>query len=89
MRSFYLRIAIRLGLADLGVAFDLGRAAFAESVEVAFFIGDLLNRQGVEPDAHFLEIAGGLGQQFLCKTLAVVVDLFDGQRAEDRTEMAL
>src|SRR5690606_35830243 len=85
---FYLRVAIRLGLADLGIPFHLGRAAFTESIKVALVVGDLLDRESIKPDTHFFEIAGGLGRQLLCERLAIVVDLFNRQGAQDGPEVA-
>ncbi len=82
------RVALRLRLADDGVALDLGRALLAERVEVAHLVADLLDRQDVDVDAHLLQIDGRLVGHLLGERLPVGVDLLDGERAEDRAQVA-
>ena len=82
------RVALRLRLADDGVALDLGRALLAERVEVALLVADLLDGQDVDVDAHLLQIDGGFVGHLLREGLAVGVDLFDRERAEDRAQVA-
>jgi hypothetical protein len=82
------RVALGQRLADHRVALDLGGSLLAEGVEVAFLVADLLDRQDVDVDAHLLEIDGGFVRHLLSEGLAVGVDLFDGQRSEDRSEVA-
>src|SRR5690606_39430198 len=87
-RGFDLRVAVCLGLADLGIALYFGGSAFTESVEVALFVRDLLDGEGVHADAHFFKVTGCLGCELLGEAEAVVIDLFDGERAEDGAEVA-
>src|SRR6266508_2273887 len=87
-RGFDLGIAFCFGLADLSVAFDFRRAPLAERVQIAFFVANLLNRQSVKANAHLLQVNRGFTRQLLREALAVVVNLFDRQRAEDGAQVA-
>ena len=88
LRRFDLRVAVSFSFADGCVALDLRGPALAERVEVALLVADLLDRQNVNADAHLLEIGRGLGRQFLREALAIAVDLFHRERAEDRPQVA-
>ena len=88
LRRLDFRVAGRLCFADGRIALDLGRAPFAKGIEVTFFVAYLLNGQHVHTKTHLLQIVGGFARQFLGKTLAVVIDFFDGEGAEDRAQVA-
>ena len=83
------RVARRQGLADDGVALDLGGALLAQRVEVALLVADLLDRQDVDVDAHLLQVERGLVGHLLRERLTVRIDLFDGQRPENRAQVTL
>ena len=59
-RRFDHRVALSESLADDGIALDLGGPPFAQGIEVLLLVADLLNRQDVDVDTHFLEIDRGL-----------------------------
>ncbi len=88
LRRLDLRVAVRLGLADRRVALHFRGPPLAERVQVLLFVADLLDRQHVDADAHLLEVRGRLAGQLLREALAIAVDLLDGQRAEDRSQVA-
>ena len=80
---------MRFRFADGGIALHFGRSSLAERVEVPLLVADLLDGQHVHADAHLLEIGRRFARQLLREALAIAVDLFDRQRAQDGPQMAL
>ena len=93
-------ICMRLGLADRGLLVGLGlghprvplaagRLLLADEVHVADLVADRLDREVVDRQARRREVGLGGALDLLLELLAVVVELLDGQRADDRAERAL
>jgi hypothetical protein len=82
------RVARGQRFADSGVAFHFCGALLAERVEVALLVADLLDGEDVDVDAHLPQIDGSFVGHFLREGLAVGVDLFDGEGAENRAQVA-
>ena len=91
---------LRLGLPDRGllvggrlghprVALAAGGLLLADEVHVADLVADRLDREVVDRQAGRREVAPGGALDLLLELLPVVVQLLDGQRADDRAERAL
>ena len=91
---------LRLGLADGGLLVGLGlgharvplaagRLLLADEVHVADLVADRLDREVVDRQAGRREVGLGGALDLLLELLAVVVELLDGQRADDRAQRAL
>ena len=81
-------VAVRLGLGDLGVAFDLGDARLAQRVEVALAVPDVPDGEADDAQAHVRHVAGGHFLHFRGESVAVLVNVFHRHRAQDRAQMA-
>ena len=79
---------MRLGFADRRIALDFRCPPLAERVEVFLFVGDLLDGEHVDAEPHLLEIRRRFARELLGEALTVAVHFLDGQRAEDRSQVA-
>ena len=69
-----------------GVPLAAGRLLLADEVHVADFVADRLDREVVDRQARGREVALGRALDLLLELLAVVVELLDRERADDRPE---
>ncbi len=94
------RLALRIGLRDhrlLGRdGFGDGRGAlyfrdarFSEGLEIAVLVADIADGEGVDSEAHVREVPGGDLLHLLRELIAVLVDVLDAERAQDRPQVAL
>jgi hypothetical protein len=85
LRRFDLR-RVRLGLADRRVALDLRGPPLASALRYSSssLISWIVRTSA---DAHLFEVDRRFGRELLRKTLPIAVDLFDGQRAENRAQV--
>ena len=88
LRGLDHRVAVGFGLGDLGVAFDLGDAGFAEGIEVALAVADVADGEADDAQAHVGHVAGGDFLHLRGEGVAVLVDVLDGHRAQDGAQMA-
>ena len=65
----------------------VGSTATTNGIEIANFIGDVLNLQDVEFEAKSLDVIVGFFDEELGELEAILVDLFRGQGCEDTTQV--
>ena len=82
------RVAVGFGLGDRGVAFDLGDARFAQGVEVALAVADVADGEADDAQTHVRHVARGDFLDLRGEGVAVLVNILDGHRAENRAQMA-
>ena len=85
---FHLGVPLRFGFSDFGVAFHFGCPPPAKRVEILLLIADFQDGQNIYADPHPFQVCRGFRGQLLSKALPIVVDLFDGQRPQYRSQMS-
>ena len=81
------RVTLGLGLTLDGVALDLGGAGAAQRLQVLLVVADVLDDKGHDLQAHVGQVAARDLQHLLGKGVPVLVDLFDGQHAQDGAQV--
>ena len=81
-------VAVRLGLGDDGVAFDLGDARFAQGIQVALAVADVADGEADDAQAHVGHVAGGHFLDLRGEGVAVLVNFLHRHRAENGAQMA-
>ena len=89
LRGTNHRVAVGFGLGDDGVAFDLGDSRFAQSVEITLAVADVANGEADDTHAHVGHVTGGDFLDFRGKSVAVLVNVFNGHCAENGAQDAL
>ena len=83
------RLLQRNGLRDRRRPLHLGDAWLAERFEIAVLVADVPNREGVDAEAHVSQIPSRDLLYLLSELVAILVDVLDAHRAENRAEMPL
>ena len=81
-------VPVRFGLGDVGVAFDLGDARFAQGVQVALRVANIADGKADNAHAHVGHVAGGDFLDFGGEGVAVLVNILHGHGAQNGAQMA-